>query len=76
MIYPIELEIKDTTDTARSDSYRGILIEIGNEGRSEKDFSTKYDFNFYIVSLPFINSNISAALAYVVYMYISVDATF
>ena len=43
---------------------------------SEQDFSTKYDFNFYIVSLPFINSNISAALAYGVYMYISVDATF
>jgi hypothetical protein len=40
---------------------------------SEKDFSTKYDFNFNIVSLPFIYSNISAALAYVVYMYISVD---
>jgi hypothetical protein len=43
---------------------------------SEQDFSTKYDFNFSIVSLPFIYSNISAALAYVVYMYISVVMTF
>jgi hypothetical protein len=33
LIYPIELEIKDTTDTARSDSYLDILIELDNEGR-------------------------------------------
>ena len=30
-IYPIELEIKDTTDTARSSSYLDLLLEINNE---------------------------------------------
>ena len=32
-IYPIELEIKDTTDTARSASYFELHIEIYSEGR-------------------------------------------
>ena len=32
-IYPIELEIKDTTDTDKSASYLGIHLEIGSDGR-------------------------------------------
>ena len=32
-IYPIELEIKDTTDTYRSASYLVLLFEIDIEGR-------------------------------------------
>jgi hypothetical protein len=32
-IYPIGLEIKDITDTARSASYLYINLEIGSEGR-------------------------------------------
>ena len=32
-IYPIELEIKDTTDTDRSASYLDLHIEIDSEGR-------------------------------------------
>jgi hypothetical protein len=32
-IYPIELEIKDTTDTARSASYLNLHLEIDSEGR-------------------------------------------
>ena len=32
-IYPIELEIKDTTDTDMSASYLNIHLEIDNEGR-------------------------------------------
>ena len=32
-IYPIELEIKDTTDTDRSASYFELHIEIYSEGR-------------------------------------------
>jgi hypothetical protein len=31
-IYPIELEIKDTTDTDRSASYLDLLLEIDSEG--------------------------------------------
>ena len=32
-IYPIEFEIKDTTDTERSASYLDLHIEIDSEGR-------------------------------------------
>ena len=32
-IYPIELEIKDTTDTDTSASYLDLHLEIDNEGR-------------------------------------------
>ena len=32
-IYPIELEIKDTTDTDRSVSYLDLHLEIDSEGR-------------------------------------------
>jgi uncharacterized protein (DUF2225 family) len=32
-IYPIELDIKDTTDTARSASCPDLQLEIDNEGR-------------------------------------------
>jgi hypothetical protein len=32
-IYPIELEIKDTTDTDRSASYLDLHLEIDSEGR-------------------------------------------
>ena len=31
-LYPIELEIKDVTDTDRSGSYRDIHLEIDSEG--------------------------------------------
>ena len=31
-IYPIELEIKDTTNTDRSASYLDLHLEIGSEG--------------------------------------------
>ena len=40
--YPIELEIKDTTDTDRSASYLDIHLEIDSEGRLRKQlFTTK-----------------------------------
>ena len=32
-IYPIELEVKDTTDTDISDSYLDLHLEIDSEGR-------------------------------------------
>ena len=36
-IYPIELEIKDTTDTDRSASYLGLHLEIDSEGRFKNE---------------------------------------
>ena len=68
-IYPIELEIKDTTDTDRSASYLYLLLEIDSEGRLRtKPNDTRDYFNFPIVNFPFICSNIAAAPAYGVYI--------
>jgi hypothetical protein len=67
-IYPMELEIKDTTDTDRSTSYLDLHLEIDNEGRLRTKLSDKRDdFNFPIVNFPFICSNIPVAPAYGVY---------
>ena len=58
-IYPIEFEIKDTTDTARSVSYFDLLLEIDSEGRLRtKLYDNRDDFSFPIVNFPFICSNI------------------
>ena len=68
-IYPIELEIKDTTDTDKSASYLGLHLEIDSEGRLRtKLYEKRYDFNFPIVNFPFICSNIPAAPAYGVFL--------
>jgi hypothetical protein len=68
-IYPIELEIKNTTDTDTFASYLDLHLEIDNEGRLRtKHYDKRDDFNFPIVNFPFICSNISAAPAYGVYL--------
>jgi hypothetical protein len=57
-IYPIEPEIKDTTDTDGSASYLDIHLEIDSEGRLRtKLYDKRDDFKFPIVNLPFICSN-------------------
>ena len=62
-IYPIELEIKDTTDTVKSASYLDLHLEI--EGRLKtKLYDKTDDFSFPIVNLSFLSSNIPAAPAY------------
>jgi hypothetical protein len=64
-IYPIELEIKDTTYTDRSASYLDLHLEIDSEGRLRtKLYDKRDDFNFPIVNLPFTCSKIPAAPAY------------
>ena len=69
-IYPVELEIKDTTDTDRSALYLDPHLEIDSEGRLRtKLYDKRDDFNFPIVNFPFICSKITAvALAYGVYI--------
>ena len=50
-IYPIELEIKDTTCTNRSASYLDLHLKIDSEGRLRtKLYDKRDDFNF-----PFVN---------------------
>ena len=64
LIYPIELELKDPTDTDRSASYLDPHLEIDSEGRLRTYlYDKRDDFNFPIVNFPFICSNIPAAPA-------------
>ena len=66
---PIELEIKDTTDTDRSASYLDLHLEIDSERRVRTKLYDKRDgLNFLIVNFPFICINIPASPAYGVYI--------
>ena len=68
-IYPIEFEIKNTTDTDRSASYIDLHFEIDSSGRlRRKLYDKRDDFNVPIVNFPFICSNFSTAPAYGVYI--------
>ena len=68
-IYPIEPEIKDTTETDRSASYLDLHLEIDSEGRLRSQlYDKRDDFNFPIVNFPFIHSTIPAAHAIGVYI--------
>jgi hypothetical protein len=68
-LYPIEPEIKDSTDADRSASYLDLHLEIDSEGRLRmKLYDKRDDFNFPIVNFPFVCSNIPAAPAYGVYI--------
>ena len=60
IIYPKELEVKDTAETQKSASYLDLHIEIDNRWRLKtKLYNKSDDFTFPIVNFPFINSNIS-----------------
>jgi len=49
----IELEIKDTIDTARSASYHNLHLEIDSEGWLRTELHDKRDnFKFPIVNIP------------------------
>ena len=68
-IYPIELGIKDTTDTDRSASYLDLHLEIDSEGRLRTKLYDKRDvLNFPIVNFPFTCSNIPTTPAYGLYI--------
>jgi hypothetical protein len=59
-IYPIELEIKDTTVTDRYASFLDLHLEIDSEWRLRTQLYDKRDY----LNFPFICSNIPAAPAY------------
>ena len=68
-IYPIESEIKDTTDTAMSASYFDLHLEIDSECLLRTKLHDKRNyFNFPIVDVLFICSNTPAPPAYGVYI--------
>ena len=65
VIYPKELEIKDTTDKPSSAPNRDLNLEIENRGRlSTKLYDKRDDLTFPIVNFPFLCGNIPAAPAY------------
>ena len=67
-IYPRELEIKETTETAASSSYLDCYLYIANGKLTTRLYDKRDDFNFPIVNFPFLSSNIPSAPAYGVYV--------
>ena len=74
LIYPIELEIKNTTDADRSASYLDLNLQIDSQSRLRTNFYDKR-FNFPIVNFPFICSNIQQNL-HMKNIYLSSDPKF
>ena len=69
MIYPPELEVKETTDTASSASILDLYLEFDDSGQlSTKIYKKWDDFNFKIINFPNMCSNIPASPAYGVYI--------
>jgi len=52
-IYHIELEIKDTTYTAKSASYLYLHLEIERDGLLRTKLYDNRDFNFQVMYFPF-----------------------
>ena len=68
-MYPVELEIKDTTDSNTFASYLDLLLSIGRNGQLHTSiYDKREDFNFYITNFPFLSSNIPASPAYGVFI--------
>ena len=64
-IYPHELEIRETTETAASSSYLDCYLYIGSGKLTTRLYDKWEDFNFPIVYFPFL---IPSAQAYGVYV--------
>ena len=55
LMYPDELEIKDTTESDKSASYLDILLNIDSNGRMTTSlYDKRDDFGFAIVNFPFM----------------------
>ena len=67
-MYPVELEIKDTTESNTSASYLDLLLSIGRDGQLHTSiYDKRGDFNFHITNYPFLSSNIPTSPAYGVF---------
>ena len=68
-MYPVELEIKDTTESNTSASYLDLLLSIGRDGQLHTSvYDKRDDFNFHITNVPFMSSNIPTSPAYGVFI--------
>ena len=73
-MYPLELEIKDTTESNTSASYLDLLLSIGRDGQLRTSlYDKRDDFNFHITNIPFLRSNIPSSPAYGVLSHNSSD---
>ena len=69
VIYPTELEVKDSIESINSASYLDLQLEYDIQGKLNlKLYDKRDDFNFPIVNFPFLSSNIPASPAYGVYV--------
>ena len=66
-IYPRELEMKETMETAASSSYLDCYLYTDNGKLTTRLYDKRDDFNFPI-SFPFLSSNIPSAPAHSVYV--------
>ena len=64
-MYPVELEIKDTTESITSASYLDLLLSVWRDGLLHTSiYDKRDDFHFHITNFPFRSSNIPSSLAY------------
>jgi hypothetical protein len=74
LIYPNELEIKDTTECSTSASYLNVLLKLDTNSKIMTQLYDKGDdFNFSIVNFPYLCSNIPASPAYSVCVYMELN---
>ena len=63
-MYPVELEIKDTTESNTSASNLDLHLSIERDGQLHTSIYDKHDdFNFPITDCPFLGSNIPALIS-------------
>ena len=68
-MYPVELEIKDTTKSNTSTSNLDLLLSIERDGQLPTSIYYKHDdFNFPIPNCPFLGSNIPALISGAVFI--------
>ena len=69
LIYPPELEVKETTDTASSATLLDLYLEFDDSGQiSTEIYDKRDDFNLKIINFLNMCSNIPACPAYGVYI--------
>ena len=67
-MYPVELVIKDTTESNTSASYLNLLLSIWKDCQLHTSiYGKRDDFNFHITNFSFLNSNIPTSPAYGVF---------
>ena len=68
-MYPVQHEIKDTTDSNNSASYLDLLLSIRRDDQLRTSlYDKRDDFNFHITNFPFLSSNIPSLPVYGVFI--------